>query len=162
MANLPSLLQNMKLHENGTEFVGTVDVGLPSLKLKTETKQYAGMSAPAEVSNGTLAEPLKISITAAQLRAALLKGFVGQCQGLRTLNLRAIYKNPVDCAKGLHNIVAVGFFSQIDLGTVKMGDDTQNKYEFSCHKFRYEINGEVMLDINAMEIADAVDRNFLG
>lgn len=158
----PSILQNMKLYENGTEVIGAVDVGLPSLKLKTETKRYAGMSAPAEFTDGTLAEPLKISITAAELRAAALKGFVGECQGLRTLNLRAIYKNPVDCEKGKHNIIATGYFTQVDLGTVKMGDDTQRKYEFTCHKFRYEVNGEILVDINVMEVSDDADRNFLG
>lgn len=159
---IPSMLRNMKLYEGGTEFDGTVDVQLPNLKLKTETKQYPGMSAPAEFSAGTLSEPLKIGINAAELRTALLSGFVGQCQGLRTLNLRAIFKNLADCTSGKHNIVAVGFFTEIGLGTAKMGDEMQRKYEFSCHKFRYEINGTVVLDINVMDVDNADDRSFLG
>lgn len=159
---LPSMLKNMKLYEGGTEFDGTVDVALPTFKLKTETKQYPGMSAPAEFSTGTLAEPLKVTINAAELRSQLLSGFISKCTGLRTLNLRAIFKNLADCSSGKHNIVMVGFFTEIDLGTAKMGDDMQRKYTFTCHKFRYEINGTTVVDLNVMDIDDADDRGFLG
>ena len=159
---IPEILQNMKLYENGTEFIGLVDIGLPQLKRKTETKQYAGMGAPAKFPTGSLDAPLDITISAAELRTSVLVGFTKQCDGLRTLNLRQIYKNMANCASGKHNIVAVGFFEQVDLGSVKMGEDTQRKYTFTCHKFRYEINGVVVFEHNVMDVQDDSDRQFLG
>jgi P2 family phage contractile tail tube protein len=159
---LPPVLKNMKVYENGTEFIGAGDVQLPSLKLKVEKDRQPGQQGPVEYSMHVLEEVLVINITSSELRASVLGGFDGQCQGLRTLNLRQIYKNLENCENGKHNIVAVGFFKELDFGAVKLGEKRQIKYAFSCHKFRYEINGTVIFDYDVNVIKDPEERSFLG
>lgn len=157
---LPRKIKNFATFVDGTSYAGEMpEVTLPKLTRKMEDYRSGGMNAPVKADYGM--EGLEAELTAAGYMKELfaswgtlrhdgvLLRFAGALQGDDSENVDSL------------EIVMRGRFVEIDPGSAKAGEATAIKYKAALSYYKLSINGETLIEIDAVnmvEMVNGVDR----
>ena len=142
---LPSKLKSMNLFNDGTSFIGQIgEVAIPKLARKFEDWRGAGMDAAIAIDMG--GEPIEfewkpggqIDLPFLQFGAvthdAVLLRWIGAYQDDATATVKAV------------EIVTRGRHQEIDPGTGKPGEDTEQTIKTRASYYKLTINGQVVIE----------------
>lgn len=159
--NLPSFLTNMALIIEGRSRAGMFDeVKLPSFRRKVETKRIPGTSHPVDIDMGPEGA-IELELTGTDVEPQILNMY-GICNNrMARVHLKSAYKQPMDCKLIKHEVIASGIWTEVDLGSQKIGENVTRKYKLSCRKFRYLVDSNELMNIDALA-PDKQERALLG
>lgn len=142
---LPSKLKSMNLFNDGNSFIGQIgEVAIPKLARKFEDWRGAGMDAAIGIDMG--GEPIEfewkaggqIDLAFTQFGAvthdAVLLRWVGAYQDDATGTVKAV------------EIVTRGRHQEIDPGTGKPGDDTEQTIKTRASYYKLSVDGQVLIE----------------
>lgn len=143
----PSKLKDMNFFEDGTSYKGQVtEVTLPKLTMKLEDYRAGGMAGPVPVDFGL--EKIELEFKAGGLVRGLFRQF-GAVALDKTLNRWAgAYQDDSSGAVVSCEIVTRGRTSEIDMGSGKPGDDTEQTFKTTCSYYKLTVDGEVWIEID--------------
>jgi len=143
----PSKLKDMNFFEDGTSFKGLItEATLPKLTLKLEDYRAGGMAGPVPVDFGL--EKIELEFKAGGLVRELFRQF-GAISLDNTLNRFAgAYQDDSSGAVVSCEIVTRGRTSEIDMGTAKVGDDTEQTFKTMCSYYKLTVDGEDWIEID--------------
>lgn len=143
----PAKLKDMNFFEDGTSYKGRVtEVTLPKLALKLEDYRAGGMAGPVPVDFGL--EKIELEFKAGGLVRSLFRQF-GAAAVDATLNRFAGgYQDDATGRVVSCEIVTRGRTMEIDMGTAKPGDDTEQTFKTVCSYYKLQVDGEVWIEID--------------
>ncbi len=146
---IPSKLKNMNLFVDGEGFKGEVtEITLPKITLKTEEYRAAGMVAPIDIDLGL--EKLELEVKYGGFMNHIYAGFgsvsvdggyhryVGAYQSDGT----GVYKKV--------EAICLGRYMEIDGGTSKVGDDTENMSKSCLNYYQLLIDDREVLTVDIL------------
>lgn len=149
MNRIPEKLINYSAYLDGTDFLGTVDVELPSLEAMTETVSGAGISgefdSPVLGHYGSMAVTLNWrTINRSQIKLAEQKS--------HAIDFRAA-KQVYDASSGSYITQGVkvsirGVPKNTSLGTLAVGATTAGSNELEISYLKIEIDGQRLVEID--------------
>lgn len=142
------VLHNMAIFMNGDHKIGVATVTLPTAKLKTITKHYPGTQGDVEIPVGGQ-EVRTLQVDSADLYPEVLESF-GACAHPKRVTIRSIEKDIMSCEKDVHVIHIEGIWTELNNGSMKVGDENSRSYSLSCRKYRHEKNGQTIDDYDAL------------
>ena len=158
MANI-DLLRNVNLFIDGRGYAGKVaQATLPKLAVKTEEYRAGGMDAPAEVDMGM--EKLEAGFTLSSVDMAMLRRW-GLAAGETT---PVTIRGALQAEDGSVRAVVArcrGLIREVDYGDWKPGEQAEVKAMMAVRRYRLDIDGETVHDIdvdNMVRIVDGVDQ----
>lgn len=145
----PSKLKDMNFFEDGTSFKGQVtEVTLPKLTMKLEDYRAGGMVGPVPIDFGL--EKIELEFKAGGLVRDLFKQF-GAVGFDKNLNRFAgAYQDDSSGAVVSAEVVTRGRTSEIDMGTSKVGDDTEQTFKTACSYYKLTVDGEDWIEIDML------------
>lgn len=150
---LPHKLKDMRTYVDGTRYAGEVpEVTLPKLAIKLEGYRGGGMLGEIDIDMGL--EKLESEINAGGLLKDLFRGFGAPQHDAVLLRFAGAYQSE---AGGVQAVEATmrGRIAEIDMGSAKVGSDTEHKFKYSLTYYRLDLDGT-----NAVEI-DMVGGTFI-
>jgi P2 family phage contractile tail tube protein len=153
---LPRKLKNMNLFNDGISYVGEVEeVTLPVLERQMEEWRGGGMNAPIKTDHGMNA--LSMEWTCGGLMDDALKQFGITKHDGALLRFAGAYQRDDRADVDAVEVTVRGRHSKIDMGTQKPGDNTQFKVTSELSYFKLEINGEVVIEIDILNMIERVN-----
>lgn len=157
---LPRKIKNFATFVDGTSYMGEMpEVSLPKLARKMEDYRSGGMNAPVKADFGM--EGLEAELTAAGYMSELFKSWgTLRHDGVMLRFTGALQSDDNESVDALE-IVMRGRFSEIDPGSAKAGDATTIKYKAALSYYKLTINGETLIEIDAvnmLEVVGGIDR----
>ena len=153
------VLRNCNLFVDGRGYAGrVVSVTLPKLAVKTEEHRAGGMDAPVEIDMGL--EKLEAGWTMSSVDADLLKRW-GLAPGRTT---PCVFRGALQSEDGAVKAVAAtcrGLVREADYGDWKPGEKAELKIMMAVRRYRLDIDGETVHDIdvdNMVRIVDGTDQ----
>ena len=148
---LPAKLKNFNLFNEGQNYIGQVDeIVLPKLTAKMEEWRGGGMDIPVDIDLGM--EKLTMEWTLGGYEAQVLRQFGAMTHGAFGLRFAgAVQSDDVAEVKAVE-IVVRGRHSEIDFGTAKAGEDTKKKITTSLSYYKLTLNGEELVEIDALNM----------
>lgn len=159
--SLPFMLQRFGTYIDGETYIGeTEEVELPKLSRIMEAIRTGGMAGPVEVDLGN--EKMEASINfGGAVRRALNTYAIGTVDGVQ-LRWVGAYKSgnlpqpmAVECTMR-------GQFTEIDFGTAKAGEKSQQKQKYAVSYYKLVIDGATVIEIDQLRgvtIVNGVDRD---
>ena len=154
-----NILRNVNLFVDGRGYAGRVaQVTLPKLTVKTEEHRAGGMDAPVELDMGL--EKLEASWTMSSVDADLLRRW-GLAAGETT---PCVFRGALQSEDGgVTAAVATcrGTVREVDYGDWKPGEKAELKAMMAVRRYRLELGGETIHDIdvdNMVRIVDGTDQ----
>ncbi|MGV3511885.1 MAG: phage major tail tube protein [Novosphingobium sp.] len=143
----PSKLKDMNFFQSGDSFKGLVtEVTLPKLTLKLEDYRAGGMAGPVPIDFGL--EKIELEFKAGGLVRGLFQQF-GATALAATLNRFAgAFQDDDTGAVVSCEIVTRGRTSEIDMGTAKVGDDTEHTFKTTCSYYKLSVDSEDWIEID--------------
>jgi P2 family phage contractile tail tube protein len=157
---MPRKLKNFNVFYNGDNYIGRcAEVELPKLTRKTESLQAGGMNGPVDIDLGM--EELKINHTWAGFEAEIYRQFgIPNVDGV-LLRFAGAYQRDDTAQVDAVEVVVRGRHKEIDPGSAKAGDDTEQKVESKLSYYKLIVNNEVIVEIdfvNFVEFINGADR----
>jgi P2 family phage contractile tail tube protein len=157
---LPSKLKNMNLHNDGVSYLGLVpEVTIPKLARKFEGYRGAGHDSELQIDMG--GEPIEFEWKA----GGLIEQIYGQfgATSLDAVQLRWVgaYQDDQTGRYKSVEIVVRGRHAEIDPGTGKPGDDTEESIKTACVYYKLVIDGRTLIEkdeLNHIFIVNGADR----
>jgi len=154
--SLPSKLKNFNVFNEGQNYMGKVtEVVLPKLTAKVEEYRAGGMDVPIDIDLGM--EKMTCEMTLGGYVVQVLKQF-GMLRhdavGLRFAG--ALQSEDTDTVIPCE-VIMRGRHTEIDFGTAKPGDDTAKKVTSSLSYYKLSINGEEVIEIDAINMVKRID-----
>jgi len=153
------ILRNSILSVDGFVIPGTVDVKVPSIKLKTEKMYLGGADGETEVDFGLQA--LEAGMKLGTVNRTVLAN-VGLRPGItKTFNFDGYTVSVVDVPLHDNNIRVTGKIREDDPGTWKHGDKSEWDYKIMCSTYKLMFGDAVIYDIdpkNFIRVIDGVDQ----
>ncbi len=144
---LPSKLKNMNLFREAVSYIGTVtEVTLPKLGRKFEGYRAGGMDAEVDIDMG--GEKLELEWTAGGIVAEAIGGFGAATHDAEMLRFAGAYQAEDTGQVIPVEAVARGRPQEIDMGTAKLGGDTEHKFKMSCSYYKLIVNGREIVEID--------------
>lgn len=153
--SLPRKIKNFNLFNDGQNYVGQVaEIVLPKLTTKMEEYRGGGMDGPIDVDLGM--EKMTMEWTAGGIikqvltqygtltHNGVLLRFAGALQSDDTADVKAL------------EIVVRGRHSEIDMGTVKPGDDTAVKITSSLSYYKVTLDGDEVIEIDLINMVKRI------
>ena len=158
---LPKKLKNFNAFIEGVGYAGRVEeMTLPKLARKMEEYRAGGMNGPVDIDMGQ--EKMENEFTLAEFsRDIILKYAVTEVDGVQLRFLGAAVNDSAGSETDAIEVVARGRFKEIDMGTIKTGENTPMKVAASLSYYKYVLNGETLIEIdllNMVEIVGGEDR----
>lgn len=156
---LPKKLKNFLCHRGvgkTNEYKGQVaEVELPKLQRKLESYRGGGMDGEVKVDLGQ--EPLEMTIKTGGHMTDLYRDF-GK-PGVDTVPLRfsGAYQQDDTCSVQAVEIYARGRLEEIDPGSAKNGDDTEQSFKYALSYYRLTVDGEDIIEIDIPNMICKVD-----
>jgi len=145
---LPKKIQGFNSFINGDNYAGlATEVTLPKLGRKVEEYWAAGMDGPIDIDMG--GTKLESSIVIAEFTRALILA-----HGTPTVDGNELrFIGAAQSGQGVNSwdqieVVQRGIFTEHDMGTIKGGDDTSMTLAASLTYYRYDLNGETLIEID--------------
>lgn len=157
---LPETLKRMAVYADGTSYLGKAEeITLPTIERATEDYRGAGMGGPVKlgVGWGELMMGIKLKEYSASMLKLLSKGAIDGA-GLRFVG--AFKSDDPGASAVAIEVVARGRLDKLDLGTAKEGDLTDMETEFPLSYFRFDRNGETLVEldyVNGVEVIAGED-----
>ncbi len=157
---LPRKLKNMNSWGDGNSWLGEVaEITLPKLGRKFEGYRGAGMDGEVQIDMGQ--ENLEMEIKSGGFLKQAYNSF-----GLTTIDamqIRFAGAYQADDVNGVNSVEVVvrGRYQEIDGGTSKPGDPTEQTDKFACCYYRLTIDGRDIIEIDIMNLickVNGVDR----
>lgn len=157
---LPRKIKNFATFVDGVSYAGEMpEVTLPKLTRKMDDYRSGGMNAPVKADFGM--EGMEAELTAAGYMSDLFKSWgTLRHDGVMLRFSGALQADDGENVDALE-IVMRGRFSEIDPGSAKAGEATAIKYKAALSYYKLTINGETLIEIDAVnmvEMVNGVDR----
>lgn len=156
----PAKLKKMNLHLDGVGHSGEVaEVTVPKLTLKMDEWRGGGMLGPIQIDKGL--EKLELEFTMGGLIDRALRRFGASTYDAVTARFSGAYQEDGNGRVRVVEITVLGRYSEIDLGSAKVGDDTNHKAKLACAYYQLDVDGQNWLTIDFMSnvfIVFGVDR----
>ncbi|MBF0445093.1 MAG: phage major tail tube protein [Magnetococcales bacterium] len=150
-----STLKDFSLFVDGRGLAGKVtELTPPKLVVKTEEHRAGGMGVPIDIDMGL--EKLMCEFTLSEYNTEVLKLF-GLASGSPVKATLKGASQSDDGSVASVLIVVRGMFTEIDMGTWKAATKTEKKCKVSCRYYRLEVNGEVIYEVDAVNMIRIVD-----
>ena len=157
---LPSKLKDFNLFNDGANYLGLVpELTMPKLSRKMEEYIAGGMSGPIEVDYHT--EKIEFDWTAGGLLVDALLQYGAVTHNAVQLRFAGAYQNDDTAEVTAVEIVVRGRHKEIEMGSAKMADKSDQKYKTTCSYYKLIINGQDIIEIdfiNGVEIVGGIDR----
>lgn len=157
---LPRKIKNFATFVDGVSYAGEMpEVTLPKLARKMDDYRSGGMNATVKADFGM--EGMEAELTAAGYMSDLFKSWgTLRHDGVMLRFAGALQADDGENVDALE-IVMRGRFSEIDPGSAKAGEATAIKYKAALSYYKLTINGETLIEIDAVnmiEMVSGVDR----
>jgi len=144
---MPSKLKLFNLFSDGISYMGEVpEVTLPKLSRKMEEYRAGSMSGPVSVDLGN--EAISIEWTAGGIIVDALKKYGAKKHNSVQLRFAGGYQNDDTGVVDAVEVVVRGRYKEVDMGSAKAGDDTNQKYTMPCSYYKLTINNEVIYEFD--------------
>jgi hypothetical protein len=156
----PSKLKDMNFFEDGTSFKGQIpEVTLPKLTMKLEEYRAGGMLGPVPINFGL--EKIDLEFKAGGLVRELFRNFGATLADAKLNRFAGAYQDDSTGTVVACEIVTRGITAEIDMGTAKPGDDTEQTFKTACSYYKMTVDGEDWIEadmIGGTFIVFGVDR----
>ncbi|MFN3470509.1 MAG: phage major tail tube protein [Novosphingobium sp.] len=143
----PPKLKDMNFFEDGTSYKGRVtEVTLPKLALKLEDYRAGGMAGPVPVDFGL--EKIELEFKAGGLVRGLFRQFGASAMDATLNRFAGSYQDDATGRVLSCQIVTRGRTMEIDMGSAKPGDDTEQTFKTVCSYYKLEVDGEEWIEID--------------
>lgn len=143
----PSKLKDMNFFEGGTSFKGQIpEVTLPKLTMKLEDYRAGGMLGPVPIDFGM--EKIELEFKAGGLVRELFRNFGATSLDANLNRFAGAYQDDSTGAVVACEIVTRGRTAEIDMGTAKPGDDTEQTFKTTCSYYKLTVDGEDWIEID--------------
>lgn len=160
---LPRKLKNFlayKGHGKQKLYQGQIpEIELPKLTRVLEEYRAGGMDMPVKVDLGQ--EAMEMTIKCGGHEADLYRDFARAGIDAVSLSFAGAYQRDDDCSVSAVDIYCRGRLEEIDPGSAKLGDDTEESFKYSIAYYKLSVDGEDIIEIDAMAmkcVVDGVDR----
>ena len=158
---IPAIIKNFNVFVDGVSMIGVAEeITLPKLGRKTEDFEAGGMGGPIELDLGQ--EKLEMGMTFKGWNKDVLKQYgVFAADGVPLRFRGAQRSDDADANTDAIEISVRGKFKELDFGSTKKGEANSLKITMPLTAFKYEINGEPLIDldlINNIFVVDGEDR----
>lgn len=157
---LPSKLKNMNLYNDGVSYLGLVsEVSIPKLARKFEGYRGGGHDSEIPIDMG--GEPIEFEWKAGGLIEQIYGQFgMTSIDGVQ-LRWTGGYQDDQTGRYKTVEIVVRGRHAEIDPGTGKPGDDTEESIKTACVYYKLTVDGRTLIEkdeMNLIFIVKGVDR----
>lgn len=157
---IPRKLKNCNAHVDGQGYLGRIaEFEEPKLAIATEDWRGGGMIGSVKIDLGL--EPMEAKLKMGGHEAALIRKFgTTQVDGVRVRLTGAYQADDGSPAQAVECYIG-GRFTEIDPGTAKPGDDTEQEYTVPLAYYRREVDGRTEIEIDMVAgkfVVDGVDR----
>lgn len=156
---LPRKLKLMNFLGNGNSYRGQInEITQPKLAMKLEEYRAGGMVGPVKVNLGL--EGLEVQFKMGGYMTELVKEFGGSIDGT-ALRFAGSYQQDDTEEVTSIELEMRGRFGEIDNGTNKSGDDTEQSYTVPLTYYKIIENGKDIIEIdllNSVFVVNGVDR----
>ena len=143
----PSKLKDMNFFEDGTSYKGQIpEVTLPKLTMKLEDYRAGGMAGPVPIDFGL--EKIELEFKAGGLVKGLFRQFGAVALDATLNRFAGAYQDDSSGAVVSCEIVTRGRTSEIDMGSAKVGDDTEQTFKTTCSYYKLTVDGEDWIEID--------------
>lgn len=157
---LPSKLKNMNLYNDGVSYIGLVpEVSLPKLVRKLEGYRGGGMDAEIKIDVG--GETIEFEWKPGGHISQIFRQFGAITHDALQLRWVGAYQDDSTGNYMTVEIVVRGRHEEIDPGSGKPGDDTEQSVKTICSYYKLTENGVVVIEKdeeNLLFIVGGVDR----
>lgn len=154
---LPRKLKLMNFLADGNSYRGQVtEITQPKLAMKLEAYRAGGMIGEVKVNQGI--EPLDVQFKMGGYMTELLKKFGGSIDGMALRFAGAYQQDDTEEVTSIE-LVMRGRFGEIDNGTSKPGDDTEQSYTVPLTYYKIIENGKDIIEIDLLNSIFIVDGN---
>ena len=157
---LPRKLKNFATFVDGINFMGEMpEVTLPTLTRKMEEYRGGGMNGPIDLDMGQ--EKMEAELKGAGwIKGLMSKWGAGKHDALMLRFAGAIQSDDTDAVQAVE-VVMRGRLAEVDPGSAKAGEMTEQTYKYTLSYYKLTMDGEVVLEIdlvNMVEIVHGEDR----
>ncbi|MHA3078840.1 phage major tail tube protein [Acinetobacter sp. ANC 3791] len=159
---LPSKLKNMNLFNDAESLMGIAsEVTLPKLGRQFEKFRGAGMNGAVNVDLGMSEDSIELEWKCGGLNLTCVRQFgITSASGV-LLRFAGAYQRDDTGAIDAVEVVVRGRHEEIDMGTQKPGDNTEQTIKTSWTYYKLTVNGNVEIEIDILgmkEVVNGVDR----
>lgn len=158
MATIPRIIRNFNVFIDGTNFAGICEeVTLPALKIITDDHRAGGMDSPVAIDLGV--ERLELKFTMAEHHATVFGQF-GLIGGNDvSLLFRAAKLGGNGNAPTPYYVTVQGMYMEVTPGSVKTGEKSTLEATISCRKYKVELEGSTLIDIDVDNMKRIINGN---
>lgn len=153
---MPRKLKNMNLFNNGESYLGQVgEVTLPKLSRKMEEWRGAGMNLPVDADLGM--ELLTMEWQCGGFMQSVVEQFGEPRVDGVLLRFAGAYQRDDSGDVDAIEVVVRGRHKEIDMGSGKLGSDTEFKVTSTLSYYKLSVNGSVVVEIDALNFVETVN-----
>lgn len=153
---MPSKLKNMNLFHDGTSFLGQVsEVTLPKLSRKMEEWRGAGMNLPVDADFGM--ELMTMEWQCGGFMQSVLEQWGEASVSGVPLRFAGAFQRDDSGEVDAVEVVVRGRHKEIDMGSGKLGSDTEFKVTSTLSYYKLSVNGSVVVEIDALNFVETVN-----
>ena len=157
---LPRKLKNFATFVDGVNYQGEMpEVTLPTLTRKMEEYRSGGMNGPIDLDMGM--EKMEAELKGAGwIKGLMAKWGAGTHDALMLRFAGAIQSDDIEALQAVE-VVMRGRLAEVDPGSAKAGEMTEQTYKYTLSYYKLTMDGEVVLEIdlvNMVEIVHGEDR----
>ncbi|MEH8047271.1 phage major tail tube protein [Gallibacterium anatis] len=157
---LPRKLKFMNLFQDGVGYKGEVtEVNLPKLAIKTEDYRAGGMLGDVAIDLGI--EKLEMEVKFGGLMSEMKEFFGSPNIDGVALRYAGSYQRDDSGEVEAVEVVTRGRYTEIDGGSSKSGDDTEETYKAALTYYKLIVNGKDLIEIdliNDIYVVNGKDR----
>lgn len=124
------------------------EIELPKLTRVLEEYRAGGMDMPVKVDLGQ--EAMEMTIKCGGHEADLYRDFARAGIDAVVLSYSGAYQRDDDCSVSAVDIYCRGRLEEIDPGSAKLGDDTEESFKYALAYYKLVVDGEDIIEIDAM------------
>lgn len=157
MSKMPKVLKNYNLFVDGRGYAGRVaELTPPKLTRKMEEFRAGGMAAAVDIDMGQEKMGCEFTLKEYDPDVIRLYGMVNYA-GVSLRFKGALEADDPDAAVSAVDIVVRGRISEMDFGAWKAGEAAGLKVTVSVSYFKYSVDGEELIEVDAPGMVEKVD-----
>lgn len=157
---IKDILTGMNAYVDGRNYAGRIaELELPKLVAKMREYIAGGMAAAVDIPTGQL-EKMESTLNFHGVHRDIVTSFGVTLGAVVPFVFRGATQDD-DGTKGAVTVTMRGLLKELDWGSWKSGEDMPLKASMALHYYRYEYNGETLIEvdpINNKVVIDGVDQ----
>lgn len=154
---LPAKLKNFGIFNDAESYIGqAAEVTIPKLGRKLESFRGAGMNGPVKVDLGMSDDGIQFEFKIGGLDLLSIRQYANASVSGVQLRFAGAYQRDDTGEVDAVEIVARGRHEEIDFGTQKPGDDTEQTIVMPCAYYKLTVNGVVVAEIDIMGMKENI------